>query len=84
MSDTAKKALTSSVRLALEGLLTVEDLAGFLQVSKRTVFRLRAQGALPAPVELSTSIVRWRPADVRDYLDGLRRRKGRRAKVAGR
>jgi excisionase family DNA binding protein len=77
MSDTAKKALTSSVRLAVEGLLTVEDLADVLHVSRRTIFRLRARGALPAPVRLSGSIVRWRQGDVRDFLDGLRR-KGRR------
>jgi predicted DNA-binding transcriptional regulator AlpA len=81
MSDAAKKALTSSVRLAVEGLLTVEDLADVLHVSRRTIFRLRSRGALPAPVELSTNIVRWRPADVREFLDRLRRRKGRRPRA---
>jgi excisionase family DNA binding protein len=78
MSDVVKKALTNSVRLAAEGLMTVEDLADVLHVSRRTIFRLRARGALPAPVRLSGSIIRWRQGDVRDFLDALRR-KGRRS-----
>jgi hypothetical protein len=32
---------------------------------------------LPAPLEISTNIVRWRTADVRDYLRGLRPRRPR-------
>jgi predicted DNA-binding transcriptional regulator AlpA len=58
--------------------LTANEFATILKVSKRTLFRLRARGALPAPVEIATNIVRWRSADVRAYLDGLRIRKPRR------
>jgi predicted DNA-binding transcriptional regulator AlpA len=63
-------------------LLTGEDLAGLLQVSVRTLFRLRARGVLPAPVEISTNIVRWRMADVRAYLDGLQPRARRPSSIA--
>jgi predicted DNA-binding transcriptional regulator AlpA len=74
----AAKTLTKSIPSPLENLLTVEDLADLLHVSKRSVFRLRALGALPAPVELSSNIVRWRPRDICAYIDRLRTRKGRR------
>jgi predicted DNA-binding transcriptional regulator AlpA len=79
MSDTGKKALTSSVRSAVEGLMTVEDLADVLHVSRRTIFRLRSRGVLPVPVTIGGSIIRWRPGDIREFLDGLRTRKGRRS-----
>jgi predicted DNA-binding transcriptional regulator AlpA len=42
-----------------------------LRVSRRTVFRMRQRGELPAPVEVTRSIVRWRMAEVRAYLEGL-------------
>jgi predicted DNA-binding transcriptional regulator AlpA len=58
-------------------LLTVEDLAVILDISPRTVFRLRAKRALPDPVEISTNIVRWRSRDIRSYLDRLRPRRPR-------
>jgi predicted DNA-binding transcriptional regulator AlpA len=48
-----------------------------LRVSKRTLFRLRAKGVLPAPVEISTNIIRWRGEDVLVYLHNLSLRKPR-------
>jgi predicted DNA-binding transcriptional regulator AlpA len=75
----AAKTLTKSILSPLEHLLTVADLADLLHVSKRSVFRLRSQGALPAPVELSSNIIRWRPSDICAYIDRLRTRKGRRS-----
>jgi predicted DNA-binding transcriptional regulator AlpA len=59
-------------------LISSEDIAAILRVSVRTVFRLRARGDLPPPVEVSRNIVRWRWADVKEYLDNLKARKGRR------
>jgi predicted DNA-binding transcriptional regulator AlpA len=58
-------------------LLTVDDVAALLQVSRRTVFRLRARGLLPVPVEISTNIIRWRAEDLRAYVAGLRKRNRR-------
>jgi predicted DNA-binding transcriptional regulator AlpA len=63
---------------AASEFLAAADLAALLRVSKRTLFRLWAKGALPAPVEISTNIIRWRAADVRRYLDGLATRQPRR------
>jgi predicted DNA-binding transcriptional regulator AlpA len=59
-------------------LITADAFAALLQVSKRTLFRLRAKGVLPTPVEISTNTIRWRTADVTDYLKNLRTRKARR------
>jgi predicted DNA-binding transcriptional regulator AlpA len=58
-------------------LLSAKDVAEMLRVSRRTVFRLRARGDLPAPVELSANIVRWRVADLQEYLSRLKSRRSR-------
>jgi len=56
----------------MDELLTTKDVATILRVSRRTVSRMRARGELPAPVELSTGIVRWRATDVKEYLARLK------------
>ena len=66
--------VVEGVPSTVKAFMTVDDLAVLLQVSRRTVFRLRAKGTLPAPVEISTNIIRWRMADIRDYLASLPRR----------
>lgn len=55
--------------------ISAEDIAAILSVSIRTVFRLRARGVLPAPVEVSRNIVRWRRSAIQTYLDSLKDRK---------
>jgi len=52
-------------------LVTADDIAEVLRISRRTVYRLRARGDLPPPVELSRHVVRWRWIDVCDYLARL-------------
>lgn len=49
-------------------LLSAEQLAGLLQVSKRTVWRLRSAGKLPRPVQLGGSL-RWRSAEIHRWID---------------
>ncbi len=61
-------------------LISADDIAALLRVSRRTVFRLRQRGDLPPPVEVSRNIVRWRLSDLRAYLDRLAVRKPRREK----
>jgi len=56
-------------------LVTADDIAEALSISRRTVFRLRARGDLPPPVELTRNVVRWRWTDVCDYLGRLKPRK---------
>jgi predicted DNA-binding transcriptional regulator AlpA len=58
-------------------LLTPDDVADLLKVSKRTVFRLRAAGLLPPPLELTTNLIRWRAEDIRRFIGDLRERKVR-------
>jgi predicted DNA-binding transcriptional regulator AlpA len=56
-------------------LLSAEEFARVLAVSKRTLFRLRSKGLIPSPVAISAKIVRWRASDIQAYLDGLPQRK---------
>jgi predicted DNA-binding transcriptional regulator AlpA len=59
-------------------LFTPDDVASLLKVSKKTVFRLRAGGLLPPPVELSTNLIRWRADDIHRFIAELKVRKPRR------
>lgn len=54
-----------------ERLLTVEDVAGLLQISRREVWRREKDGRLPRAVRLSSKLVRWRAADVEAFVAGL-------------
>jgi predicted DNA-binding transcriptional regulator AlpA len=57
-------------------LVTADDIAAALRISRRTVFRLRTHDDFPPPVELGRHVVRWRWADVCDYLARLKARDG--------
>ena len=48
-------------------LLSAESLAELLDVSKRTLWRLRSAGRLPKPVRIGGS-VRWRADEVRRWI----------------
>lgn len=48
-------------------LLTAEDVARYLQISIRSVFRLKSLGLLPRPVAVLGS-VRWRRADIEEWV----------------
>jgi len=63
-------------------LVTADDIAEVLRISRRTVYRLRARGDLPPPVELSRHVVRWRWIDVCDYLARLKTRSAARPPAA--
>ncbi len=49
-------------------LLTVSDLAALLQISEREVWRKRASGKLPEPVQLSAKHIRWDREEVRAWI----------------
>lgn len=49
-------------------LVTSDGLARLLQVSKRTLMRLRSAGKLPRPVHFGR-LVRWRTAEVREWVE---------------
>jgi len=48
-------------------LITADQLAAWLQISKRSLYRLRSDGTLPAPLRLRHA-VRWRVADIEAWL----------------
>lgn len=52
-------------------LLRVEDVAGLLGVSKRTVWRLVSGRRLPQPVAIGRC-KRWRQTDVERFVDELK------------
>ena len=52
-------------------LLDVKSVAKFLNCSARTVWRLRDRGAIPAPLVLSSGVVRWRRAILLQWLNEL-------------
>lgn len=49
-------------------LLTSDALARMLQISKRSLIRLRSAGKLPRPVQLGRC-VRWRTVEIREWID---------------
>lgn len=57
-------------------LVTADDIAAALRISRRTVFRLRTHDDFPPPIELGLHVVRWRWVDVCDYLARLKARNG--------
>lgn len=48
-------------------LLTVDQVAALLVVSRATVYRLRNKGQLPSPVQFGTS-VRWRRQELVSWI----------------
>ena len=48
-------------------LMTADQVAGLLQISARTVWRLRSSGKLPKPVEVGGS-VRWNSEQMRMWI----------------
>src|SRR5262245_37008098 len=50
-------------------LLSSEDVAGLLQVSHRTLWRLVKAGRFPQPVRLNRKFVRWRRSDYEAWME---------------
>jgi len=49
-------------------LLTSDGLARLLNISKRTLMRLRSVGKLPRPIQLGR-LVRWRTTEVHEWVE---------------
>lgn len=49
-------------------LLSAERFAGLLDVSVRTLWRLRSAGKLPEPIRIGGS-VRWRVTDIQAWME---------------
>jgi excisionase family DNA binding protein len=50
-------------------LLDTKTMAGLLGVSDRTLYRLLAEKALPEPLRLGARAVRWRLAEILEWVD---------------
>ena len=50
-------------------LITASKLAALLEISTRTLWRLRSAGRLPEPVRLGGA-VRWRREDIQNWIAG--------------
>ena len=48
-------------------LIDISELANRLSVSKRTIWRLDARGAIPSPLRLGSS-VRWRESEIQEWV----------------
>lgn len=57
-------------------LLTIAELAKLLDVSQTQVARMRNNGLIPEPVKINRQVVRWRRADIDNWInEGCPRRK---------
>lgn len=56
----------------IEPLMSLDEIAGLLGVSRRTVEGLKSRGSLPPPDLRVGRCLRWRAATVRGWLDGAR------------
>jgi excisionase family DNA binding protein len=54
----------------LEPLLSLDELAAILNISRRTAERLKSAGKLPTPTMFFGKMPRWEPAAVREWLGG--------------
>lgn len=59
-----------------EHLLGVEQLARCLLKSRRAIYHLRERGVLPPPIKIGNAL-RWRLADIEDWLEENREGGGR-------
>jgi len=50
-------------------LLTCEEAAGLLSVSRAMFWRLHSQGKVPMPIRLSARVVRWNRKELVDWLN---------------
>jgi predicted DNA-binding transcriptional regulator AlpA len=59
----------SQFRYHPDQLLTADEVAAWVRISTRTVWRWTAPGKLPQPVRLSPRCTRWRAGDIQQFLD---------------
>lgn len=50
-------------------LLSAEDVAGLLNLSLSTVWRMSSAGKLPRPLSLSRGLTRWLRSDVEAFIE---------------
>ena len=63
----AKRTSASKPAMTCE-LITANQLADLLNISERTLYRLKSTGVIPKPISLGGS-VRWRLAEIRTWIE---------------
>ncbi len=53
-------------------LLTIKDVAGFLGITPRTIYREIQRGSFPKPIHLTKRQTRWQLADIEAHVAKLR------------
>jgi excisionase family DNA binding protein len=59
----------ASQAVGLDQLLTTNEVARLLRVSRVTLWEWRRKGLVPAPIKVGLNRLRWRAQDVRNYLN---------------
>jgi excisionase family DNA binding protein len=59
----------ASQAVVLDQLLTTNEVARLLRVSRVTLWEWRRKGLVPAPIKVGLNRLRWRAQDVRNYLN---------------
>jgi len=50
-------------------LIDSKEVAKILGVSSSTIWRMRCEGKLPAPMQISSRLVKWRRSDIMAWID---------------
>ena len=50
-------------------LLTRQQVEKMLGIRRSTVYKLMRQGKLPEPIQITTGCVRWRKAELEDWIN---------------
>ena len=50
-------------------LLTIQDVSKRLKLSRRSIYRLQKDGAMPAAIRIGPRAARWKEADITDFVN---------------
>ena len=50
-------------------LLKIDEVAELIRLSRPSIYRLMASGSFPKPVQVGSRAVRWRRADVEEWIE---------------
>jgi predicted DNA-binding transcriptional regulator AlpA len=52
-----------------EALVTIKELAEFLKMSTRTIWRKCSAGEIPQPIYIGAKTPRWRADDIKNWIN---------------
>ena len=50
-------------------LIDSKEVCSLIGVSRGTLWRMRCEGKLPAPMQISSRLVKWRRSDIMAWID---------------